>query len=75
MSQLYECGYCGKKFSDTRHEELEEDRAEIVKAIYLLENHMAKKRHSPDLFFNNLTLKKYRRKLKKINEELDNGFN
>ena len=72
MSQLYECGYCGKFFESTRHEELEIERADLVSAIYLLENHMAKKRHSPDLFLNDRTLKKYRQKLKKLNEELKN---
>jgi hypothetical protein len=70
----YTCGYCNKDFTDPRHEELEEERADLMSAMFMLENHMLKKRHSPDLFFNDLTLKKYRRKLKKLNEELENGF-
>lgn len=74
MSSEYTCGYCNKSFTDPRHQELEEDRAAMVDAIFMLENHMLKKKHSPDLFLNDRTLKKYRQKLKKINEELENGI-
>ena len=71
----YICSYCGNKFDDDfRHEELEEDRAAMVDAIFMLENHMTKKKHSPDLFFNTLTLKKYKRKLERINEEINLGL-
>ena len=67
----YECGYCGKYVNDPKHLDLEELRAELVRAIYYIEAELTRSCHSPRMFLDSEMLKRYRKRLKKVNKELE----